>query len=227
MTDSEQQTPKDYATVMVHFYRGELGRIMTWRQRLDVTTNWAVVSSTALITFGLSAPQNTHLVFFLANMVTFLLLIIEGRRYRYYDAFRARVRMLEAHFIMPMVLNDNNIIQGDWRKIMAEDLVMPSFKIGRIDAIARRFRRNYFYIFLFILSGWFLKVWLHYPKSHEMKSFFSILLGDGIVPPVVALLALSVFYLMLAYLFIHSFKSDLGYSGEFQKGAMRRKKWIK
>lgn len=42
--DSEADSPpasippfeaKDYFAVMVHFYRGELGRIMIWRKRLD------------------------------------------------------------------------------------------------------------------------------------------------------------------------------------------------
>ena len=27
-----------YVNAMSHFYRGELGRIMVWRQRLDITT---------------------------------------------------------------------------------------------------------------------------------------------------------------------------------------------
>src|SRR5205807_9546387 len=35
-----------YVNAMSHFYRGELGRIMVWRQRLDITTNWAITSST-------------------------------------------------------------------------------------------------------------------------------------------------------------------------------------
>ena len=39
-----------YVNAMSHFYRGELGRIMVWRQRLDITTNWAITSSTAIIT---------------------------------------------------------------------------------------------------------------------------------------------------------------------------------
>ena len=33
-----------YVNAMSHFYRGEMGRIMVWRQRLDVTTNWAITS---------------------------------------------------------------------------------------------------------------------------------------------------------------------------------------
>ena len=39
-----------YVNGMVHFYRGELGRIMVWRQRLDVTTTWAIATSTTLFT---------------------------------------------------------------------------------------------------------------------------------------------------------------------------------
>ena len=81
---------KDYYAVMVHFYRGEVGRIMLWRQRLDVTTNWAIAASTGIITYGLSHAEVTHLVFLFANIVCLFLLIIESRRYRYYDAFRAR-----------------------------------------------------------------------------------------------------------------------------------------
>ena len=41
-----------YVNAMSHFYRGELGRIMVWRQRLDITTNWAITSSTAIITIA-------------------------------------------------------------------------------------------------------------------------------------------------------------------------------
>ncbi|MGH8165107.1 MAG: DUF2270 domain-containing protein, partial [Rhodanobacteraceae bacterium] len=31
-----------YVAALSHFYRGELGRIMVWRTRLDTTINWAV-----------------------------------------------------------------------------------------------------------------------------------------------------------------------------------------
>src|SRR5439155_394519 len=43
-----------YVNAMSHFYRGEMGRIMVWRQRLDITTNWAITSSTAIITIAFS-----------------------------------------------------------------------------------------------------------------------------------------------------------------------------
>src|SRR6266513_2352151 len=66
------------------------------------------------------------------------MLWIESRRYRFYDAFRARVRMLEAHFLVPMVMENRHLLQGEWKKLVCEDLILPSFKIGKLEAVARR-----------------------------------------------------------------------------------------
>src|SRR5205814_4124993 len=52
-----------YVNAMSHFYRGELGRIMVWRQRLDITTNWAITSSTAIITIAFSNREVPHIIF--------------------------------------------------------------------------------------------------------------------------------------------------------------------
>jgi uncharacterized membrane protein len=93
-----------YVNAMSHFYRGEMGRIMIWRQRLDMTTNWAITSSTAIITIAFSTRGVPHIIFFFNLAIVWVLLWIEARRYRFYDAFRARVRMLEAHFLVPMVM---------------------------------------------------------------------------------------------------------------------------
>src|SRR4029450_3653352 len=83
-----------YVNAMSHFYRGEMGRIMVWRQRLDMTTNWAITSSTAIITIAFSTREVPHIIFFFNLAIVWVLLWIESRRYRFYDAFRARVRML-------------------------------------------------------------------------------------------------------------------------------------
>ncbi len=97
---------------MSHFYRGEMGRIMVWRQRLDVTTNWAITSSTAIITIAFSTREVPHIIFFFNLAIVWVLLWIEARRYRFYDAFRARVRMLEAHFLVPMVMENREMLQA-------------------------------------------------------------------------------------------------------------------
>ena len=101
-----------YVNAMSHFYRGELGRIMVWRTRLDTTTNWAVTSSTAIITIAFSNAGVPHLIFFFNLAIVWIMLWIEARRYRFYDAFRARVRMLEAHFLVPMVMENRHLLAG-------------------------------------------------------------------------------------------------------------------
>src|ERR1044072_7927445 len=47
-------TPTEFNTAMVHLYRGEVGRANTWRMRLDGTTNWAVLTTGATLSFAFS-----------------------------------------------------------------------------------------------------------------------------------------------------------------------------
>jgi uncharacterized membrane protein len=153
-----------YVNAMSHFYRGELSRIMVWRQRLDITTNWAITSSTAIITIAFSNAAVPHIIFFFNLAIVWGMLWIEARRYRFYDAFRARVRMLEAHFLVPMVMENRDLLQGEWKKLVCEDLILPSFKISRLEAVGRRLKRNYVFIFILIMVAWFTKIFLH---AHE------------------------------------------------------------
>ena len=150
-----------YVNAMSHFYRGELGRIMVWRQRLDITTNWAITSSTAIITIAFSNREVPHIIFFFNLAIVWVMLWIEGRRYRFYDAFRARVRMLEAHFLVPMVMENRQMLQGEWKKLVCEDLILPSFKISKLEAVGRRLKRNYVFIFILIMVAWVTKIFLH------------------------------------------------------------------
>ncbi len=150
-----------YVNAMSHFYRGELARIMVWRQRLDITTTWAITSSTAIITISFSNAGVPHIIFFFNLAIVWSMLWIEARRYRFYDAFRARVRMLEAHFLVPMVMENRQMLQGEWKKLVCEDLILPSFKISKLEAVGRRLKRNYVFIFILIMVAWVTKIFLH------------------------------------------------------------------
>lgn len=165
-----------YITAMSHFYRGELGRIMSWRQRLDVTTSWAITLSSAVFGFAFSNREVPHIIFFFNIAVVWILLWMEARRYRFYDAFRARVRMLEAHFLVPIVAQNTTLLQGEWQKVICEDLILPSFKITRFEAIGRRLKRNYIFIFIMVLVAWVTKIFLHAePKITSFASFYDAL----------------------------------------------------
>ena len=171
-----------YVNAMSHFYRGELGRIMVWRQRLDVTTNWAITSSTAIITIAFSSREVPHIIFFFNLAILWVLLWIEARRYRFYDAFRARIRMLEAHFLVPMVMENRDLLQGEWKKLVCEDLILPSFKITKLEAIGRRLKRNYVFIFIMIMVAWVTKIFLHATAPIEGVVSFYHALRIGHIP---------------------------------------------
>jgi uncharacterized membrane protein len=153
-----------YVNALSHFYRGELGRIMVWRQRLDVTTTWAITTSTTIIGFAFSIREVPHIIFFFNLALVWVMLWIEARRYRFYDAFRGRVRMLESHFLVPMVAQSPKMLDGEWRRLVCEDLLLPSFKISRLEALGRRIKRNYAFIFGIVLFAWTLKIFIHTPK---------------------------------------------------------------
>ena len=144
-----------YVNTLVHFYRGELGRMMVWRQRFDATTNWAVVATGSLCAFAVGNRDMINEAMLINVFVLSFFAFIEARRYRFYDAYRARVRMLEAHFVAPTLLgNDVRLLQGPWREQLAEDLLAPSFKCSLAYALGRRFRHLYFALHGFVLLCW-------------------------------------------------------------------------
>ncbi len=162
-----------YVNAMVHFYRGEMGRIMIWRQRLDVTTTWAITSSTTIITVAFSFREIPHIIFFFNVAIVWIMLWIEARRYRFYDAFRGRVRMLETHFLVPMVSQSDRLRDGEWRRLVCEDLILPSFKITAFEAVGRRLKRNYVFIFAIIMLAWGLKIFMHAETPiTSLRSFY-------------------------------------------------------
>ena len=211
-----------YMTAMSHFYRGEIGRIMAWRARLDNTTNWAITTTSTIFTVAFSLREVPHIIFLFNLAIVAIMLWIESRRYRFYDAFRARVRMLEAHFLVPVVLQSTTILQGDWRKLLCEDLLIPSFKISAFEAVGRRLKRNYVFIFVIILVAWITKIFLHATQPiTDWDSFYnSLAVGRSIPSWIVASVFFSTFFTVISVTIWFSAKS----SGEFADFAPR-KRW--
>lgn len=170
----ESSSDQGYITAMSHFYRGEIGRIMVWRQRLDTTTTWGITTTGTIFTVAFSFETVPHLIFFFNLAIVLMMLWIEARRYRFYDAFRARVRMLEAHFITPVILREKPKLEGNWRKLVAEDLLVPAFKISMFESIGRRLQRNYAFITTIILTAWITKIFIHPPAGQEINSLSSL-----------------------------------------------------
>lgn len=152
--------PSEFTTAMVHYYRAEIQRSNTWRMRLDNTTNWAVVTTSAAISFALSSPTNHHGVLILNSLLIAVFLWIEARRYRYYELWAHRARLIETDFFAAMLVPPF-APNPEWAENLAESLLIPEFPISLWEALGRRFRRNYIWIFLVLGIVWALKVYLH------------------------------------------------------------------
>lgn len=215
---------KDFYTVMSHFYRGEVGRIMLWRQRLDLTTNWAIAATSAVLTYCLSHDEATHLIFAFANIIGLFLLMIEARRYRYYDAFRARVRMLEAHFLRPVVQMRTPGDAQNWREQLAEDLALPSFKISRNEAVFRRFGRNYVWLFLIIFGAWFVKIWGFCQNASSFGAALQMIAARQPLPPALYGLLVLAFSGLMLWLVVGAIRVNV-YSAETDIAGVRERDW--
>ena len=148
-------TSSAYVATLTHFYRGELGRMMEWRRRFDATANWAIVGTGSLFAFAVRNADMLNEAMLINLFVLGFFSFIEARRYRFYDAFRARVRMLEVHFIAPALIGgERRPLKGTWRDHLVEDLILPSFKCSFAYALGRRFRHIYGALHLLVLMGW-------------------------------------------------------------------------
>lgn len=162
----------NFTTALVHFYRGEMSRSNVWRQRLDATTNWAVITTGAALTFVFSDPNNTAGILLIDSLFVLLFLFIEARRYRYYELWTNRVRIMEKNFFVGL-LSPPFMPHTDWAEKISESLNNPCFPIGLMEALGRRYRRNYAPIFLILAVSWISKIYMHPISVDSLEQFVS------------------------------------------------------
>src|SRR3989442_11254854 len=85
-------------SAIAHLYRGEMYRSKVWRTRLDATTNWAVATTGIALSVTFSTRENSPMPLILVSLLLLVFLGIEARRYRYFDIWRTRVRLMEVCF---------------------------------------------------------------------------------------------------------------------------------
>lgn len=217
--------PGEFNTAMVHFYRGEVSRSNTWRRRLDTTTNWAVVTVAAILTFSFGSATNSHVVILMAMLLVCLFLWIEARRYRYYELWALRVRLMETDFFAAM-LTPPFMPHQEWATRLTDSLLTPEFPISFLEAIGRRLRRNFIWLFMLLGLAWAIKLLLHPEPATSIEQFLSHAAIGFIPGHLVAFLTTCFFFVvfLLAGLTINlqdspgevlSHHEVLGLSGEF------------
>ncbi len=152
---------EEYITTLIHFYRGEMSRANTWRIRLDTSTNWAVVATGAMLSLSFSSADHSHVTLLLTAVITSIFLGVEARRFRYFDVWRSRIRMVEENFLVPILKRDLVSPRSHWRDFVAHDLDVPTFKLSFLQALCVRLRRNYIWLYGVVLLAWLAKLNIH------------------------------------------------------------------
>ncbi len=200
INEQQKLTSSETITAMAHYYRAEVVRSLTWRGRIDVTTNWAVGSTAAFLGFSFSNTELTHGFFIFALAMTHILLYVEARRYRFYDAYEYRVKLLHQNFVFSILHGRLDTgPQAAWREQLAQDILHPEYKISLLEAMALRVRAYYLFLFLILIASWLMKIGLHPQVAENWRQYqdqasFGNLPG-GLMLSMIALFTLYVFFL--------------------------------
>ncbi len=144
---------------MAQLYRGELGRSDRWRTRLDTTTNWALTTTAAVISFAFASPNTPHVTLLVGIWLVMTFLLIEARRYRYYDLWNRRVRLLEDGYWSPLLRHEP--VDPDSLKELALEMERPQLQLSYLSALSTRMNRAYGSLLMILLLAWFVKIYSH------------------------------------------------------------------
>jgi hypothetical protein len=86
----------------------------------------------------------------------------------------------------------------DWAETLAENLLMPHFSVSNLEALGRRLRRNYLWIYVVVGFAWLAKLWL-FP---EMAASLAEMIERARVGPFSGELILSGSLILYAAVFI-------------------------
>jgi len=196
-------TRSEFISALVHLYRGELGEATVWRGRIDTTSHWAIVMSATALSFVFSDKSiDRHVLIPIITIFCTFLLMMEARRYRFFDIWRSRARMIEINFYQPLLANSKPPMV-DWTVRLAHDMEWPRFHMPLWEAAGRRLRRNYLGIYGVLLGSWLVVLSTH-PFSTTSLSDIINRASIGFLPGMVVFSSMLLFYAGLAALGIYS-----------------------
>ncbi len=178
---------------MAHLYRGEIHRMKLWRERLDRTSNWAVTLIAAILTYAFSSASRPHYVILVGVVMVSIFLVIEARRYRGYDMWRSRVRMLQRNVFAYSLDPSQGIEDPDWRPRLSRDYREPRVKVSYEEAIAHRLRRVYLPLFTVLLAAWLFRILATPSTGSTWPASASV----GVLPGTAIIAVVGAFYAVL------------------------------
>ena len=180
--------------MLAHLYRGEMYRSKIWRTRLDATTNWAVATTGIALSVAFSSPANSPLPLVLVALMSLVFLSIEARRYRYFDIWRTRVRLMETGMFAPILRGEGVHIKSGWNLELARDYENLRFHITLLEAAGRRLRRNYSFMFGVQAVSYITKICVHPTPIKSLQDLYE----HAAIGPILGQIVLAIGFLFHA-----------------------------
>ena len=157
---------------IAHLYRGEVYRSTAWRTRLDNTTNWAIVTTGLALSITFSNNESSPLPMILVGLLITAFLFFEARRYRYFNVWRARARLIETEFYVPLLRRQGHQHDPAWAELLANDYCKPEYHISFIRAVGRRLRQNYIWVISVQAVAYYGKLLIHPTPLENYQQLF-------------------------------------------------------
>ncbi|MCU4972532.1 DUF2270 domain-containing protein [Halobacteria archaeon AArc-m2/3/4] len=161
--------PDDFLSLLPHFYRGEVSQMNAAQDRIDRTTDWAIALMGALLSVVFSSPEMPAYLLLVGLVALCTFLAFEVRRYRFYDLWRSRVRLMQED-VFANAFDPVGPEHDDWREEMSDDLRYPTFKVSTLEALSRRLRRVYGLLLTVVGVAWVCKVTLFTPETNWQEA---------------------------------------------------------
>lgn len=155
----ESEIGDKYFGFLFHYYRAEVYRETNWRSRMDVTSNWAIVVTGAILSFAFGEPRVPHAVIILNYCIVLFFLYIEARRFRTYVMLRERTRLMEKHLLGPVFSGQSVSSANEWSAPLVESLSSPRVPMSRVESVAWRLRRQYVFVLPVIFAAWIARIY--------------------------------------------------------------------
>jgi uncharacterized membrane protein len=99
-------------------------------------------------------------------------LYIEARRYRFFDFWRMRAHVLEVYFFGPILRGHGVQVENGWNEILYQDYRAPNLHITYAEAVGRRLRHNYGWIFAIQVTAYIGKLLIHPVPVASLEEFW-------------------------------------------------------
>lgn len=201
-------------SVAAHLYRGEMERTVEWRNRLDTTTNWAVIVMSGIVAYAFSG-EVSHAVILAGVFMGTVFLFIEARRFQDYDIWRSRVRSLQENLFANALDPSQGVEEERWRAELSRDYRDPVPKIRYREALSHRARRVYLPLIAAMLVGWIFHLWAFAPEDPFIESA-----GLPGIDGQFVLTTVAVYFTILLIIAIPQSRKGRGESGAADHGAL-------